>query len=112
MTQLESARRGDLTPEMHRVAQREGVAPGTIRAEVARGRLVIPANTRHLAGSGGAPPLPRNGHDRTHPDLAVGHPGAPDGARLWVNQTVAQRQSAVDDPSALRGERAPRRLDP
>ena len=52
-TQLEAARAGSLTPEIRRVAARENVAPEFIRAEVARGRLVIPANTRHLAGSGG-----------------------------------------------------------
>ena len=57
MTQLESARRGIITPEMRRVAQREGVTPEFIVGEVARGRLVIPANKRHLAGSGGEEPL-------------------------------------------------------
>ncbi len=52
MTQLEAARKGLITAEMRRVAQRECVAPEFIRDEVARGRLVIPANQRHLAGSG------------------------------------------------------------
>ncbi len=56
MTQLESARQGVVTPEMRRVAVREGVPPELIRDEVARGRLVIPANVRHLAGSGGEAP--------------------------------------------------------
>jgi phosphomethylpyrimidine synthase len=56
MTQLESARKGITTPEMIRVAQRECVTPEFIRDEVARGRLVIPANVRHLAGSGGQKP--------------------------------------------------------
>ncbi len=74
MTQLEAARKGLITAEMRRVAQRECVAPGFVRDEVARGRLVIPANKRHLAGSGGA--APANGHDQTYPDAAVGHPGA------------------------------------
>src|SRR5689334_8060750 len=49
MTQLESARRGVVTPEMEYVAQREDLDPELIRAEVARGRMVIPANTVHLA---------------------------------------------------------------
>ena len=35
--------------ERHNVAQREDVAPDTVREEVARGRLVIPANINHLA---------------------------------------------------------------
>src|SRR5438874_5145545 len=56
MTQLEAARTGLITAEMRRVAQRECVTPEFIRDEVARGRLVIPANVRHLAGSGGAEP--------------------------------------------------------
>ena len=43
---------------------------------------------------------------------AVGHPGAPPTAAYWVNQTVAQRRRVIDDPHALRGSRAPKRLDP
>src|SRR5438094_853904 len=110
MTQLEAARKGLITGEMRRVAQRECVTPEFVRDEVARGRLVIPANKRHLAGSGGA--APANGHHQTYPDAAVGHPGAAADASLWVNQTVAQRWAVIRDPSVLRGERAPRRLDP
>src|SRR5205809_4989936 len=110
MTQLEAARKGVITGEMRRVAQRECARPEFIRDEVARGRLVIPANKRHLAGSGGA--ASANGRDRTYPDAAVGHPGAAADARLWVNQTVVQRWEVIRDPSVLRGERAPRRLDP
>jgi phosphomethylpyrimidine synthase len=49
MTQIERARAGEITPEMHYVAQREGLEPEQIRAEVARGRMVIPANKVHLA---------------------------------------------------------------
>jgi len=48
MTQLESARRGIVTPEMEYVASREGLEAEAIRAEVARGRMVIPANKVHL----------------------------------------------------------------
>jgi phosphomethylpyrimidine synthase len=44
------ARHGDVTPAMSFVAEREGIAPELVRDEVARGRLVIPANHRHLAG--------------------------------------------------------------
>jgi len=107
MTQLESARQGIVTAEMRRVAEREAVDAEFIRAEVARGALVIPANVRHLAGSGGHAPAADG--PRTYPPVA-GHPGARDGAH-WVNQTVAQRWAAVAG-DALRGERAPRRLDP
>ncbi|MBV8677848.1 MAG: phosphomethylpyrimidine synthase ThiC [Planctomycetaceae bacterium] len=48
MTQIEQARQGTITPEMEYVARREGLSPELIRAEVARGRMVIPANTVHL----------------------------------------------------------------
>jgi len=48
VTQLEQARAGNVTPEMEFVAQREGLEPELIRAEVARGRMVIPANRVHL----------------------------------------------------------------
>src|SRR5947209_5048463 len=49
LTQLEAARKGIITDEMHYVAQREDLALELIRDEVARGRMVIPANTVHLA---------------------------------------------------------------
>jgi len=49
VTQLESARLGVVTPEMRRVAEREGhLSPEQVRAEVAAGRMVIPANKVHL----------------------------------------------------------------
>ena len=49
ITQLEHARCGSVTPEMEAVAKRESLPKETIRAEVAAGRMVIPANTVHLA---------------------------------------------------------------
>src|ERR1700722_17331576 len=48
MTQLESARKGIITDEMAFVAKRENLEPELVRSEVARGRMVIPANTVHL----------------------------------------------------------------
>src|SRR5438309_476294 len=48
MTQLEAARQGQITDAMRFVADREDLAPELIRDEVARGRMVIPANTVHL----------------------------------------------------------------
>ena len=110
MTQLEAARKGLVTPEMQRVAERECATPERIRDEVARGRLVIPANVRHLAGSAGH--VPATGEDRAYPPVVSGHPGARAGAGYWVNQTVGQRSATVRDPDVLRGERAPKRLDP
>jgi phosphomethylpyrimidine synthase len=50
-TQLEAARAGDVTAEMKFVADREQLPVETIRAEVAAGRMVIPANTVHLKGN-------------------------------------------------------------
>jgi phosphomethylpyrimidine synthase len=49
-TQMSAARQGTITPEMSRVAAREHLPPAVVRDEVARGRLIIPANVRHLAG--------------------------------------------------------------
>jgi len=48
-TQLEFARLGEVTPEMRRVAGREGhLSPEQVRDEVAAGRMVLPANRVHL----------------------------------------------------------------
>ena len=49
VTQMFHARQGEVTPAMRRVAEREGLEPELIRDEVARGRLIIPANIQHLA---------------------------------------------------------------
>ncbi len=43
-TQLELARVGDITPQIRRVAEGEGLAAETIRERVARGEIVIPGN--------------------------------------------------------------------
>jgi phosphomethylpyrimidine synthase len=48
MTQIEMAREGIVSDEMAFVARREGLSPELVRAEVARGRMIIPANTVHL----------------------------------------------------------------
>jgi phosphomethylpyrimidine synthase len=47
-TQLHYARQGIITEEMQFVAQREQLDPELIRSEIARGRMIIPANIRHL----------------------------------------------------------------
>ena len=46
-TQIHYARRGTVTEEMEYVARREDQPPELIRDEVARGRMIIPANIRH-----------------------------------------------------------------
>ncbi len=50
-TQMTRAREGEITPEMRRVAEKEGLDPELVRSEVARGRMIIPANVNHLEGS-------------------------------------------------------------
>jgi len=44
------ARQGDITDAMRFVAEREELPAETVRDEIARGRLIIPANIHHLAG--------------------------------------------------------------
>ncbi|HEV7882320.1 MAG TPA: phosphomethylpyrimidine synthase ThiC, partial [Solirubrobacteraceae bacterium] len=48
-TQMQLARSGTVSPEMLRVAERESLDPELVRAEVARGRMIIPANVHHRA---------------------------------------------------------------
>ncbi|MGY2727215.1 phosphomethylpyrimidine synthase ThiC [Thermostichus sp. OS-CIW-26] len=47
VTQMHFARQGVITEEMEYVAQRENLPPELIRSEVARGRMIIPANINH-----------------------------------------------------------------
>ncbi len=46
-TQMHYARKGIITEEMHYVAKRESLPPEVVRSEVARGRMIIPANIHH-----------------------------------------------------------------
>jgi phosphomethylpyrimidine synthase len=47
VTQMQFAKRGEVTPEMEFVALREGLPAEMVREEVARGRAIIPANINH-----------------------------------------------------------------
>ncbi|MBF0623724.1 MAG: phosphomethylpyrimidine synthase ThiC [Magnetococcales bacterium] len=47
VTQMHHARQGQITPEMAHVAKVESLDPELVRSEVARGRMVIPANINH-----------------------------------------------------------------
>jgi phosphomethylpyrimidine synthase len=47
VTQMHYARQGVITPEMEYVASQEKLEPELVRSEVARGRMVIPANINH-----------------------------------------------------------------
>ena len=142
MTQLESARKGVTTPEMIRVALRENTTPEFIRDHVAAGRIVIPANVRHLVGSGGQAEGIEGSRDQgikekgngdhrletgatisnpqsairnpqlAYPTQSTGHPNHRPGSALWVNQTVNQRRKWLDDPQHMTGALAAKRLDP
>src|SRR6476469_1114160 len=47
VSQMHYARKGLITEEMLYVAEREKIAPELVRDEVARGRMIIPANINH-----------------------------------------------------------------
>ncbi|MEI8247929.1 MAG: phosphomethylpyrimidine synthase ThiC, partial [Lentisphaerota bacterium] len=47
ITQITRARAGEITPEILKVAEKEKRSPESIRAEVAAGAIVIPANINH-----------------------------------------------------------------
>jgi phosphomethylpyrimidine synthase len=47
VTQMHYARQGVVTEEMAHVARRERLEPELVRGEVARGRMIVPANVNH-----------------------------------------------------------------
>src|ERR1700758_5587673 len=47
VSQMHFARPGVITEEMQYVAKREKLEPELVRSEVARGRMIIPANVNH-----------------------------------------------------------------
>src|SRR3972149_4944742 len=49
VSQMHYARQGVITEEMENVARREKVDAEFVRAEVARGRAIIPANLHHAS---------------------------------------------------------------
>ena len=49
VSQMHDARQGIITEEMAYVAEREQLEPEFVREEVARGRMIIPANINHLS---------------------------------------------------------------
>ena len=48
-TQMHYARKGMVTGEMEYIARKESISPELIRSEVARGRMIIPANINHTS---------------------------------------------------------------
>jgi len=49
MTQLELAKKGTITPQMEAVAQEEGLEAEFVQQGVAKGTIVVPANTNHAS---------------------------------------------------------------
>ena len=47
VTQMHFARAGQVTEEMEHVAKRERLPAELVRSEIARGRMIIPANVMH-----------------------------------------------------------------
>ncbi len=47
MTQMEFAKKGEITPQIKAVAKDEGISPEELAEKVAAGRVVIPANPAH-----------------------------------------------------------------
>ncbi|NPV70646.1 MAG: phosphomethylpyrimidine synthase ThiC [Firmicutes bacterium] len=78
MTQMQAARRGEITPAMAAVARTEGIEPGDVRDSTASGAMVIPVNAHH---SGVAP-------------VGIGR-----GCRIKVNANIGT-SSANPDPEA------------
>ena len=48
-TQMDAARQGIVTPQMRAVAAKEGIDAERLRALVAKGEAVIPANVHHAS---------------------------------------------------------------
>lgn len=48
-TQMDAARQGIVTPQMHAVAAKESMDPQALRELIAKGQAVIPANVHHAS---------------------------------------------------------------
>ena len=107
MTQLEAARRGLITDEMRRVAERENVTPEFIRDEVARGRLVIPGQRPPSGRQRRATQRAHGAGDLPLETMPAGHPGARGGGALLGEPD--RRPSAGRD---RRSRPLPRRVGP
>ncbi len=46
-TQMDAARQGIITPEMKKAAQKEHMLEEELRALIAQGQVIIPANKNH-----------------------------------------------------------------
>ncbi len=72
VTQLEHARLGTVTPQMRRVAEREGhLSPEQVRDEVAAGRMILPANRVHLGHRLDPMAIGRASHTKVNANLGA-----------------------------------------
>jgi phosphomethylpyrimidine synthase len=109
-TQLSRARDGELSPEMEAVADVEGLEPETVQEEVAEGRLVIPANRRHVAD--GLEPMAIGAVSSVKVNANIGaskDSSGPEGeleklgnALRWGADTVMDLSTGRDDLSTIR----------
>ena len=79
VTQLHYAAEGVVTPEMEHVAGDERLEPETVRAEIAAGRLIVPANVRH-------------------PEVVEVRAIDPDSVRLSLRERQKPPTAATEDP--------------
>ena len=92
MTQLTEAQRGNITPEMIHVAEREGMEPETLRELIALGKVVIPKNRGRKydpVGVGKGLKTKVNANIGTSP------------RRLDLNEELEKLRVAVEAPAAL-----------
>ena len=90
MTQLEQAQAGRVTPEIEAVVARgERLEPELVRDEVARGRMVIPANKAHLAK--GLEPIGIGIAARTKINANIGKSAVSSDSAVRVGEAVVGR---------------------
>ncbi len=91
MTQIEAARRGEITPQIEQVAKDEFRDPEFVRERVAEGRIAIPANVNH-------PNLHAHGVGeglRTKVNANLGISGdIQDAPQEWEKVAIAQKYGA------------------
>ena len=95
-----------------RGASASASTPEFIRDEVARGRLVIPANVRHLAGSGGDAPPRRRRRARDRAGRRRPSRRAADGAPTGSTRPSRSAGARSTIPTRCAASARPKRLDP
>jgi phosphomethylpyrimidine synthase len=113
MTQYQQAVSGEISPEMRRVAERESLSPRAILDEVAAGRMVIPANVRHLSAGEALDPcgIGRAASTKINANIGCSPLSSCRQAELTKLQTAVRfGADAVMDLSTGEGQRETRRF--